>query len=265
MTTTASTCAARPHITLITVCWNVEKTIASTLASVDAQTFRNFEHLIIDGGSTDATLSIIAAAGNRVVFSGPDKGIYDAMNKGIARASGDIIGFLNADDMFASNLALETIASALEDENFDCCYGDLIYVSQQDTSRQVRYWKSSPFTAGAFRRGWCPPHPTFYVRRAVYEKYGVFDLRYSLAADIELMMRFLERARITSLYIPEILVKMRLGGATNKSFSNIRRQNAEILHALAMHDLKVSRLAFWAPKLVNRLRQFLRKRQETRD
>ncbi|MBY5559244.1 glycosyltransferase family 2 protein [Rhizobium leguminosarum] len=262
MTITAPIGSTRPRITLITVCWNAEKTIASTLDSVDAQTFRDFEHLIIDGGSTDATLSIVATAGNRTVFSGPDKGIYDAMNKGIARASGDIVGFLNADDMFANDSALETIATALENEEFDCCYGDLIYVSQQDPTRQVRYWKSSTFAIGAFRRGWCPPHPTFYVRRSIYKKYGSFDQRYSLAADVELMMRFLERARITSLYIPKVLVTMRLGGATNKSFSNIRRQNTEILQALATHGLKVSALGFWAPKLLNRLQQFVRKKQE---
>lgn len=257
--------ASRPRITLITVCWNAERTIASTLASVDAQSFRDFEHLIIDGGSTDATLSIVAAAGSRTVFSGPDKGIYDAMNKGIARASGDIIGFLNADDMFAGELTLETIAKALEREEFDCCYGDLIYVSQHDPTRQVRYWKSSTFKIGTFRRGWSPPHPTFYVRRAVFEKYGGFDLRYSLGADIELMMRFLEKARITSLYIPRVLVKMRLGGATNKNFSNILRQNTEVLQALAVHGLKVSSVGFWVPKLLNRLQQFLRKKQENRD
>lgn len=265
MTMIAPIGAAPPRITLITVCWNAEKTIASTLNSVDAQTFRDFEHLIIDGGSTDATLSIVAAAGNRMVFSSPDKGIYDAMNKGIARASGDIIGFLNADDIFASDLVLETIAAAFENEEFDCCYGDLIYVSQQDPTRQVRYWKSSTFATGAFRRGWCPPHPTFYVRRSVYEEHGGFDQRYSLAADAELMMRFLERVRITSLYIPKVLVKMRLGGATNKSFGNIRRQNTEILQALALHGFKVSMLGFWGPKLLNRLRQFIGKKQENWD
>ena len=248
-----------PRISLITVCWNAEQTIADTLRSIDAQTYRNFEHIIIDGGSSDSTLAIIASAPaqNRRVLSGRDGGIYEAMNKGIGLASGDIIGFLNADDTFESSDALETVAAALEDEAYDGCYGDLIYVSNQNTDRKVRYWKSCAFEPGSFGRGWCPPHPTFYIRRHVYDRFGTFDLRYRLAADVELMMRFLEVARIRTIYIPRVLVRMRLGGATNKNVQNISRQNKEVLRALADHGLKVSTPVFWASKLVNRLGQFL--------
>ncbi|ARM87115.1 glycosyltransferase family 2 protein [Rhizobium sp. CIAT894] len=248
-----------PRISLITVCWNAEQTIADTLRSIDAQTYRDFEHIIIDGGSSDSTLAIIAAApaDNRRVLSGRDGGIYEAMNKGVGLASGDIVGFLNADDTFESSGSLETVAAALEDETYDGCYGDLIYVSNQHTDRKVRYWKSCAFQPGSFARGWCPPHPTFYVRRRIYGRFGTFDLRYRLAADVELMMRFLEVARIKTIYIPRVLVRMRLGGATNKNVQNISRQNKEVLRALAGHGLKVSVPLFWASKLVNRLGQFL--------
>ncbi|MGO7184965.1 glycosyltransferase family 2 protein [Rhizobium brockwellii] len=248
-----------PRISLITVCWNAERTIADTLRSIDTQTYRDFEHIIIDGGSSDSTLAIIALApaDNRRVLSGRDGGIYEAMNKGIGLASGDIIGFLNADDTFESRDSLETVAAALEDAAYDGCYGDLVYVSNRHIDRKIRYWKSRTFRSGSFARGWCPPHPTFYVRRSIYEQFGRFDLRYRLAADVELMMRFLEVARIRTIYIPRVLVRMRLGGATNKNVQNISRQNKEVLCALADHGLKVSTSMFWVFKIVNRLGQFL--------
>jgi hypothetical protein len=151
------------------------------------------------------------------------------------------------------------VAAALDDEAYDGCYGDLIYVSNQYPDRKVRYWKSCAFEPGTFGRGWCPPHPTFYVRRRIYERFGTFDLRYRLAADVELMMRFLEVARIRTLYIPHVLVRMRLGGATNKNIQNISRQNKEVLRALADHGLRASTLMFWASKLVNRLGQFVKR------
>ncbi|MBY5606023.1 glycosyltransferase [Rhizobium leguminosarum] len=248
-----------PRISLITVCWNAERTIADTLRSIDTQTYHDFEHIIIDGGSKDSTLAIIASAPaeNRRVLSGPDGGIYEAMNKGIGLATGDIIGFLNADDIFESSDSLGTVAAALEDEAYDGCYGDLVYVSNRHTDRKIRYWKSRAFRSGSFARGWCPPHPTFYVRRSIYDQFGRFDLRYRLAADVELMMRFLEVARIRTIYIPRVLVRMRLGGATNRSVQNISRQNKEVLCALADNGLKVSTSMFWAFKIVNRLGQFL--------
>ncbi|MBY3198550.1 glycosyltransferase family 2 protein [Rhizobium laguerreae] len=248
-----------PRISLITVCWNAERTIADTLRSIDTQTYDDFEHIVIDGGSKDSTLAIIASAPakNRRVLSGPDGGIYEAMNKGIGLATGDIIGFLNADDIFESSDSLGTVAAALQDEAYDGCYGDLVYVSNRHIDRKIRYWKSRPFRSGSFARGWCPPHPTFYVRRSIYDQFGRFDLRYRLAADVELMMRFLEVARIRTIYIPRVLVRMRLGGATNKNVQNISRQNKEVLSALADNGLKVSTSMFWAFKIVNRLGQFL--------
>jgi glycosyltransferase involved in cell wall biosynthesis len=248
-----------PRVTLITVCWNAERTIADTLKSVDGQTYRNFEHVIIDGSSTDATLSIIAEFNsvNRHVFSGPDAGIYDAMNKGIDIAKGDIIGFLNADDVFESTDSLAAVVAALEDDAYDACYGNLVYVSDRDPSRRMRYWKSGPFKPGLFQRGWSPPHPTFYVRRGIYQNLGKFDVHYKLAADLELMLRFLEIGQIRAVHIPRVLVRMRLGGATNKSATNISRQNVEILQAFQKHGFAVSTTKFWVSKIFNRAGQFL--------
>jgi glycosyltransferase involved in cell wall biosynthesis len=206
------------------------------------QTYKNFEHIAIDGKSTDATLAILSAVNTHSFkfISEKDRGIYDAMNKGFSLASGEIIGFINADDFYASADILEKVAHAFESPNVDACYGDLCYVGQHDTSAIVRYWKSSTFQPKSFEEGWCPPHPTFFVRREVYERFGLFNLNYKIAADIELMMRFLEVCKIRSVYIPDVLVKMRMGGTTNRSLINIWRQNKEVLAALKSHDLRSS-------------------------
>jgi glycosyltransferase involved in cell wall biosynthesis len=253
---------ARPRFTLITICWNSADTIGDTLRSIDRQDFRDFEHLVIDGKSSDATLDILEQLKSpvRKVFSEPDKGIYDAMNKGLARSRGEIIGFLNADDVLASDDVLSLIDRTFRSSGADSTYGDLVYVSRTDLSKVARYWKSNPFEKGSFRKGWCPPHPTFYVKRSVYERAGVFDRSYSLASDVELMMRFLEKERISSAYIPAVLVRMRLGGVTNKSIRNIYLQNRQVLRALAVNGLKVTLPGFILPKAVNRLGQFLRSR-----
>lgn len=252
----------RPRFTLITICWNSADTISDTLRSIDRQDFRNFEHVVIDGKSSDATLDIVNQLKSpaRKVFSEPDKGIYDAMNKGLARSRGEIIGFLNADDVLASDDVLSLIDRTFRNRDTDSTYGDLVYVSRTDLSKVARFWKSAPFEKGSFRKGWCPPHPTFYVKRSVYERAGVFDRSYSLAADVELMMRFLETEKVSSVYIPAVLVRMRLGGVTNKSIRNVYRQNRQVLRALAAHGLRVTLPGFFMPKAVNRLGQFLRSR-----
>ena len=156
-------------ISVITVCFNAQNTIGHTLRSVRDQTLDSIEHIIIDGCSNDGTLKVVESEGNHVamIVSERDKGIYDAMNKGIALATGDIIGFINADDFYASSDVLAAVASAFESSGADCCYGDLCYVQQDDVSKIVRYWRSAPFATGMFGRGWCPPHPTFFARREV--------------------------------------------------------------------------------------------------
>ena len=246
-------------ISIITVCYNSEKTIEDTLRSVFEQNYENIEHIIIDGGSTDRTLAVLATAGAHVakIVSEPDNGIYDAMNKGIALATGDVIGFINADDFYPTPEVLALVASAFESSGADCCYGDLCYVQQDDVSKTVRYWRSAPFSPGLFDRGWCPPHPTFFVRREVCVRLGGFDLSFNIAADFELMMRYLEAAQITSRYIPQVLVKMRLGGITNRSLINIFKQNIEIRRALSNIGRRSSLVGFLFNKLFIRAIQFI--------
>lgn len=248
-------------ISVITVCYNSGKTIGHTLQSVREQTHGDIEHIIVDGCSNDNTLEVVKAEGLHVarVVSERDKGIYDAMNKGIALAIGEIVAFINADDFYASPNVLTTVAAAFEKSGADCCYGDLCYVSQVDPTRTVRYWRSADFVPGSFEKSWCPPHPTFFVRRSVYQRLGGFDLSFKIAADFELMARYLEAARISSHYIPEVLVKMRLGGTTNRSLSNIFKQNAEIRRALSKNGLRSSLVSFVLNKLVTRAIQFVRR------
>jgi len=245
-------------ISIITVCYNSALTIKDTLESVALQRYKDFEHLIIDGGSKDGTLEIVRAwKGHPVrMISESDDGIYDAMNKGLVLATGNVVGFLNSDDFYADSSVLAKITNAFQDESVDACYGDLVYVSQ-DSSRVVRYWKSRPFLNGSFAKGWCPAHPTFYVRKSAIERLGLFDRSLKLAADMEFMMRYLERGKINSVYIPDVLVKMRIGGATNQSWNNIVQQNKEIFFALRKNGVKYSKPLFLMSKFQNRLGQFI--------
>lgn len=247
-----------PKISIITVVFNNEATILDTMRSVAAQNYPNLEYLIIDGQSTDGTLERIETHKGIVsrLVSERDHGIYDAMNKGLALASGEIVGFLNADDLFAGPTVLQQVADAFRDESVDACYADLVYVSQ-DNQRVVRHWKSKSFTKGDFSLGWCPAHPTFYVRKAVVEKLGDFDQSFRLAADAELMMRFLERGNIRTTYVPQVWVRMRVGGQTNQSLKNIIQQNKEILSALKKNGVRFSTSLFSANKIANRVRQFI--------
>lgn len=228
------------------------------MASVAEQTHPDIEHIIVDGQSTDRTMEIVNRHRDRLakVISAPDNGIYDAMNKGIALASGDVVGFLNSDDYFASPVELEFVANAFEDPGVDACHADLVYVGAHDPGKIVRYWKSHEYRYGQFRTGWMPAHPTFYVRRSVYQKFGGFDLQFRLQADFELTMRLLEVHRIRSVHIPRVLVKMRVGGATNNSLANILKGNLEAYRACLKHGLPVTPF-FMLRKIISRLPQFL--------
>ena len=245
-------------ISVITVSYNSAKTIADTLATVAMQTHTDIEHLVIDGASKDDTLEIVRghATPQLRLISEADKGIYDAMNKGLAKATGEVVGFLNSDDFYIDDAVLAKIANAFQDPAVDACYADLEYVAQ-DNSHVVRYWKSKPFTKGDFAKGRCPAHPTFYVRKSVIERLGYFDQSYKLAADVEFMMRYLERGQIRAAYIPHVLVRMRLGGATNQSWGNVVQQNKEIFAALRKNGVPFSRMWFAANKVVSRLNQFV--------
>ncbi len=247
------------RVSIITVCFNSASTVRDTVESVIAQTHPDIEYIVVDGASTDDTLKVLDHYRPHIatLVSERDRGIYDAMNKGIALATGDVIGMINSDDFYASGDSIAKVVTALEDDRLEGCFGDLCYVDQQDTGRIVRYWRAGEYRPGAFAYGWCPPHPTFFVRRRVYERLGQFDQQYKIAADVELMMRFLEVGHIPVAYIPAVLVNMRLGGTTNKSLRNVVHQNREVLSALRLHGLQSNPVSFFAKKAVSRGKQFL--------
>lgn len=243
-------------ISVITVAYNSAATIGETMGSVAMQSYTDVEHLVVDGASRDGTVNIARARSTtrtRIV-SEPDKGIYDAMNKGFQLASGEVIGFLNADDLYADADVLARVAIAFQDPAVEACFGDLVYVTG-DNRRIVRYWKSRPYRSGSFARAWSPAHPTFYIRRSAMERLGVFDLSYRLAADTEFMLRYLERGGVQSVYIPHVQVRMRVGGATNSSVGNIVRQNKEILRALRKNQVPYSTACFSMHKVATRIWQ----------
>ena len=244
-------------IGIVTASYNSEETITDTLDSIHSQTYQNFHHLVVDGLSSDNTINIVNQYSKKkcTVLSASDDGIYDAMNKGLLSSKGDVIGFLNSDDMYANEDALSKIATIFEDPNVDACYGDLVYVNYANT-KILRYWRSGIFKYGKFSKGWCPPHPTFYVRRSIVKKYGLFNLKYNLAADAEYMIRLLEVNKINVEYIPRILVRMRVGGATSKNLTNILKQNLEIFSALRANNIAYSFPNFIVIKILSRCRQF---------
>lgn len=244
-------------ISIITVCYNSEKTIYDTLKSVANQGDVEIEHIIVDGASKDTTLAIVGQFHHVTkAISEPDNGIYDAMNKGLSLATGDIVGLLNADDFYVDDTVLAQVAKVFEDSSIQACYADLVYVDQNDTSRVIRYWKSEDFKPGLFKRGWMPAHPTFFVRKEVYDRYGNFDLQFARQADFELTMRFLEIHQIKSKYIPKTWVKMRMGGASNNSINGVIKGNIEAYRACKKHQLNVGPF-FIVKKVLSRIPQFI--------
>lgn len=245
-------------ISVITVCFNSDSTILDCINSVVSQSYKNVEYIVIDGGSYDNTVNIINSFGEQInVFvSESDNGIYDAMNKGFSFATGDIVGFLNSDDFFADSNVLSKIASSFRDSSVQACYGDLDYISH-DKVHTLRKWKSGHFKYGSFSKGWAPPHPTFYVKTSEVRRLGCFDLQFKIAADNELMMRYLEVAKIKVSYIPHVLVKMRVGGISNRSWSGIFKQNIEILRAIKKNKLNVNHIIFFGTKAIKKLLQMI--------
>lgn len=245
-------------ISVITVSYNSAATIADTLRSVSEQTHLDIEHIVIDGGSKDDTLLLVKAHSKRVgkVISQRDSGIYDAMNKGLALATGDVVGFLNSDDVYADTETLKRIAEAFRDPQIDVVYGDLVFVAQDNLDRVVRYWKSRDYTPGACASGWMPPHPTFYARRSVYETHGGFDLGFPVAADFEMALRLLDKAHVQSRYIPSVQVRMRVGGESTRSLKSVFLQNGETSRACLKHGLPGG-ARFVLRRLVSKLPQLL--------
>jgi glycosyltransferase involved in cell wall biosynthesis len=247
-------------ISIITACFRSEATIRDTLDSVSIQTYSNIDHIIIDGASEDRTLALVKAHGRRVthITSEPDRGIYDAFNKGLAIADGEIIGFLNSDDFYASPYAIERVMCAFIDPSVEAVYGDLIYVDKFDTHKIVRHWKSRPYRQGDFPRGFVPPHPALFLRRSVYSRTGGFNTIFRLAGDYDYMLRAFHTYGVNSVYLPEILVRMRTGGATGGSLSFIKKQNLEILRALESQGVSIFKPTFFGRKIADRLMQRLR-------
>lgn len=224
-------------ISIITATYNSAATVRDTIESVLQQTHKNVEYIIKDGGSKDNTLAICREyeprfGGRMKIISGPDLGIYDAMNQGIEVATGDVIGILNSDDFYYDERVLEDINRAMENQPVDCVYGDLRFVQTDNPDKVVRIWKGSQHEKGAFLKGWHPAHPTFYARRECFERLGAFKTSYAVSADFELMLRFIEVAELRNRYIPRYFVTMRMGGESTGSLRNIIRGNRSVLRAL---------------------------------
>ncbi len=214
-------------ISLITVTYNSEKFLADCIESVLMQDYPHIEHIIVDGNSKDNTVAVIKRYEGKLVqwISEPDRGMYDAINKGMKMATGDVIGILNSDDMLASANVISTIAKTFNENNIDSIYGDLKFVDQDDTTKIYRTWKGKQYKRSLFTTGWMPAHPTFYIKRSVVEKFGGYESHFSTASDYEFMTRYLFHHKISSFYLPKLIVKMRRGGASNKNIYHRVRAN----------------------------------------
>ncbi|OIN87985.1 MAG: glycosyl transferase [Candidatus Aenigmarchaeota archaeon CG1_02_38_14] len=226
-------------VSVITAVFNGAKTIQDCIKSVSGQIYPNIEHIIIDGGSTDGTLEVIKRYTEKRVniVSEPDNGIYDALNKGIRQASGEVIGLLYSDDFYAHDRVIEKVADIFMKYNIDSCYGDLQYVDKNNPDKVIRYWKSSQYRHGKFKYGWMPPHSTFFVKKEIYNKYGYFNTNFKIAADYELMLRFLEKHKISTYYTPEVFIKMRIGGTSNRNIKNLIIKSNEDYRAWKVNNL----------------------------
>ncbi len=245
-------------ISVITVVLNAVGTVQQALESVAVQDFEDIEHIVIDGGSSDGTVEILEKFSSQINWvSEPDDGLYDAMNKGIAMATGEVVGILNADDVYENNTVLSQVAEAHENGDLDACYADLVYVKANDLSAVVRNWRSRSHHQGLCWRGWMPAHPTLFIKRRVYEQVGGFDTSLKYQSDLEFCARLFEIHQISSLYIPELWVRMRLGGVTNNSFRTMLAGNWESYQALRRLGLKRDPLSYFVIKFSSRLRQFL--------
>lgn len=246
-------------VSIITVCFNSASTIEATIRSVIDQNYLNIEYIIIDGGSTDGTLQIIEKYRSKVskLISEKDDGIYFAINKGIALAAGDIIGVLHADDFYINEHVISKVVNEFEKTNSDTVYGDLQYVDRVDSNKVIRHWKSGKYAEGLFLKGWMPPHPTFFVRKKLYDKYGLFNTALRSAADYEMMLRLLHKYKCSTAYIPEVLVKMRVGGKSNVSIINRIQANREDKKAWLINGLKPELFTF-IRKPLSKLNQFFK-------
>lgn len=245
-------------VSIITVSFNSASTIEDTIRSVSAQTHPDIEYIIVDGNSADDTLSIIKKYKDKIttLVSEKDKGIYYALNKGIDLATGHVIGTLHSDDVYASSEIISNVVKCFKEKKVDTVYGDLQYVNRDDLNKVKRYWQAEQYTDGLFLKGWMPPHPTFFVKKECYEKYGKFNTLLKSSADYELMLRFLHKYKVSTAYIPEVIVKMRSGGQSNLSISNRIKANKEDRLAWKLNGLTPGLFTTIA-KPLSKLGQFL--------
>lgn len=246
-------------VSIITVVYNNKETLAEAIESVLNQSYMDIEYIVIDGNSTDGTINVVNSYLSKisVFLSEKDKGIYDAMNKGINLARGQIIGILNSDDIYDNDDIIKMVVDKFKtNDNLDVLYGDLVYVKRDNTNNIVRKWISKDYSPSFFSNGNVPPHPSLFVKKHIYEKAGLFNITFKLAADYEFMLRIFEKLKVNSLYLPGVIVKMRLGGSTNKSLTNIWKQNQEVAKAWRLNGLRPSPLLFMY-RFVKRIRQFI--------
>lgn len=246
-------------VSVITATYNSSQTIVDTVRSLEGQTYSDIEYIIVDGASKDNTLQVIEQNCSRVskIISEPDRGIYDALNKGIQAATGDIIGFLHSDDLLAYPQAIADLVNTMQASQSQAVYADLEYVSKDDISKTVRLWTSGEYQKQNLLNGWMPPHPTFYMRRECYQALGVFDLSFRISADYDSLLRYLWVNGVTMSYLPKVLIKMRVGGASNRSLSNIYKKSCEDIRALKNSQV------FWPKALLiknlSKIPQFFRR------
>lgn len=250
-------------VSIITVVWNNAKTIQNAIDSVISQTHKNIEYIVIDGASTDGTVEIVRTYGEGIsqFVSETDNGLYDAMNKGIAMASGNIIGILNSDDFYVHSDVIKDVVTAFEsDTEIGIVYGDLLYVDAHDVNKTIRIWKSGEYRAGLIESGWHPPHPSFFVCKKVYDKFGLFNTGLKIAADYELMLRFIHKHSVKTAYIPKVFVKMRTGGASNGSIFGIVKANIECLRAWNINGFGIRPMIFFK-KPISKIKQLFKGRK----
>ncbi|MBL0315284.1 MAG: glycosyltransferase [Flavobacteriales bacterium] len=246
-------------VSIITIAYNSAATIEDTIRSVASQNYHDIEYIIVDGASKDNTLNIVKSFGTKIskLVSEKDKGIYDAMNKGVMLATGDIIGILNSDDFYADDFVISDVVKEFQKTSCDGLYADLVYVNRELSDKVVRTWKAGDYRHGRFLSGWMPPHPTFFVKKHCYEKYGTYTLELRSAADYELMLRFIHKHQIPLTYLPRVITKMRTGGQSNVSIMNRIKANMEDRKAWKMNGLHPNFMTL-TRKPVSKILQFLK-------
>ncbi|GAB3947977.1 glycosyltransferase family 2 protein [Spirosoma harenae] len=253
-------------VSIITVVYNGAEFIRDCIESIVNQTYPDIEYIVIDGKSTDGTVEIVQSYGTKIArfVTEPDKGLYDAMNKGIRLATGDVIGLLNADDFYRHNRVIENMVATFERTNSDAVYGDMLYVDRANPNKLNRYWRSGWYSPNAFLWGWMPGHLSFFAKRSLYSTYGLFRLDMKSAADYELMLRFIHKHKAKLAYMDEVTIVMRSGGISNSSLQNRVRANREDKLAWQLNELKPYFFTFWL-KPLRKLKQYISKPPEVKD